>query len=724
MQLSGDKALAGAEADRLGFAATADAIADALLRQPKVDGLVVGIEGRWGSGKSSLVNMTVAALRRAETSRVPEIVEFKPWLIGDRNSLLLALFNELAVAVDAIEEGAGDASARRRRDLGSAGEKIRKFAAQLGGLGAMAKAAGAVVPALAILGEVAEATADAAKNLDKQPSITEEKGALRDRLALLPRRIVVTIDDVDRLEPSEAIEILRLVRSVADFPNVIYLLCYDPEIVAHSIEVAAQVDNGRTYIEKIVQIEISVPLPEAFDLRLWFRQEINALPHTSDEASTWRSRLESTINIEGGRYLSTPRHVARCLDGIRFFWSALHDQVDLSDLVWLHLIKVGNSKLYHWIESYLPETAAQASGVAIVSEEERRYSLEALEGALLAEGTKVEQVRHRLTEILPGFDWGFGFGEDRSSVHAHVPKEEIASAARSRRLASPDHYRLYFAIQQPRNSPSQADFEALFAAMDASVDDMSDLLGRWSKQRLTSGASKAEAVLSRIVDADGEAFGPGRSQVLLCALAQKVDELASEHEGSDNPLAWIEARRVMDWLLPQLGSRRDETLDRMFEGQALDWLTHILRKETIAHGRVGERPSSDRLLETGELDRISAIMADRYRKLCLEDWTKFRRPFSALFAWLKIANGNGPKEKFESIIVTDEGLLSVLEILGGRVTSTSRGEYMALMKSNLTHFIDYASARARTEKLAREATDPGLRQRAEKLAIQFANDDH
>jgi len=69
LDLSGDKALENSAEDRLGFAATAEAIAAAVLRQPVVDGLVIGVEGRWGSGKSSLVNMTVAALRASSSEQ-------------------------------------------------------------------------------------------------------------------------------------------------------------------------------------------------------------------------------------------------------------------------------------------------------------------------------------------------------------------------------------------------------------------------------------------------------------------------------------------------------------------------------------------------------------------------------------------------------------------------------------------------------------------------------
>jgi hypothetical protein len=91
----------------------------------------------------------------------------------------------------------------------------------------------------------------------------------------LGHRFVITIDDVDRLEPAEVIEILRLVRSVVDLPNVIYLLCYDSGTLAHSIETAVGVKSGHSYLEKIVQLTVMVPRPEPFQLRQWFSDELH-----------------------------------------------------------------------------------------------------------------------------------------------------------------------------------------------------------------------------------------------------------------------------------------------------------------------------------------------------------------------------------------------------------------------------------------------------------------
>lgn len=719
IELSGDKALEGVADDRLGFAAIAAAIAASLVKQSKVDGLVVGVEGRWGSGKSSLVNMMIDELRALELNTRPEIIEFKPWLIGDRDSLLLALFSELAAAVDSIEEAAGSAAGRQRRELGKVGEQVRQFAARLGGVGKAAKLAGPFVPVASLAGQMIESAADFAKALENKPSLAIEKGQLRERLRSLPRRIVVTIDDVDRLEPAEVLELLRLVRSVADFPNVVYVLCYDPGIVAHSIEVAAGISNGRAYIEKIVQVTASVPQPEAFDLRRWFSAEIENLPMASDEAGEWQFRLSSVVDVEGGRYLSTPRHVVRCLDSIRFFWSALQGRVDLADLVWLHLVKIGNPQLYDWIEGYLAEASAQASGMAVISDEAKQASRKKLDFALAVEGETFESWRDRLSGFLPGIQNGFKFDDSEGpDVYVSISKEEIARSASANALASPDHYRLYFAVQQPRHSPQKGDFDELTAALDSSVAEACKLLSRWASENLSTGATKAEVMLDRIAGGNGEILGE-RVEVLLVALADRLDILAViRDQGFSDPQIWTEGHRILKRFLPMLGERRSRVVSRLFEGRAIDWLTNLLRSELFAHGRVDDARRGEPLLDAGELDQVCSLMLARYRKLDIGALKKFRRPLSALFAWYQAGDIEGPRQLISGIAETDDGLIDVLRLLNGRVRS-SEGEFITLKESTLRYFLDYRAARARVEKLAHSAPDPALRSHARDLAQNF-----
>jgi predicted KAP-like P-loop ATPase len=83
--------------------------------------------------------------------------------------------------------------------------------------------------------------------------------------------IVVLVDEVDRVEDDEIRSIAQLVRSVADFPGISYVLAYDPKRVIQALGGAEKDDTlrdergrGRAYLEKIVQLQI--PLPVTFDL--------------------------------------------------------------------------------------------------------------------------------------------------------------------------------------------------------------------------------------------------------------------------------------------------------------------------------------------------------------------------------------------------------------------------------------------------------------------------
>ena len=59
-----------------------------------------------------------------------------------------------------------------------------------------------------------------------------------------------------------------------------YLLCYDATILKHALEKATGVGDGSTYLEKIAQTEIGVPLSESFALRRWFTAELKAFGET------------------------------------------------------------------------------------------------------------------------------------------------------------------------------------------------------------------------------------------------------------------------------------------------------------------------------------------------------------------------------------------------------------------------------------------------------------
>ena len=324
--IKGDRALASGDGDKLGFRDVAKRIATSLVDRASEDGLVVGIEGAWGSGKSSLMFLIGEELKRLPKSKEPTVIDFRPWLVGNRDALITSLFGELANELEKAALSAGDATPTYKANAKKAGEALRSFMSGISTTGS----------AIEVLGEASgwgpakwagkwlKAVGQMAQNKRKAPSLSDLKDNLVTSLRDLGHRFIVTIDDVDRLEPAEVIEILRLVRSVVDLPNVIYVLCYDIDILAHSIAQASGVHSGKDYLEKIVQLTVMVPKPEPLQLRQWFTDDLQlfAVPKNEDELA----RLKSVIDYEGGRQLKTPRSVVRALDAIRFFWPPLHKE--------------------------------------------------------------------------------------------------------------------------------------------------------------------------------------------------------------------------------------------------------------------------------------------------------------------------------------------------------------------------------------------------------------
>jgi predicted KAP-like P-loop ATPase len=319
------------------------------------DGFVIGIEGEWGSGKSSFINLVSDALHSTEDA--PEIVRFLPWLINSREGLLKELFTEITEAalhidVDEVQDrgwrkyvwtGHHSQQAERKKKLK---KLLSQFSSRLVQAGKLAELSGLVGA-----GTVVEAGVNAAKEWLGNTSLEKEKRQIQKELRKLKRKIVVLIDDLDRLESNEVAEILRLVRAVVDFPNVIYILCYSREILAKNIATALKIEKGEEFLEKIIQVRFSIPRPEAFDLRRMFRHDLQQLyPDLLDSEHPQShldiARLARIIDIEGGRALLTPRHVVRAVNALRFHATPVLENIDIPDMVWLQLIRLQSEDLY------------------------------------------------------------------------------------------------------------------------------------------------------------------------------------------------------------------------------------------------------------------------------------------------------------------------------------------------------------------------------------------
>lgn len=723
--IKGDRVLQAGDKDRLGFQGVAERIATSLVDRASEDGLVVGLEGVWGSGKSSLLFLISEELKKLPEDQRPSVINFRPWLIGKRDALISALFGDLTMELELIATKRGGIAHVTQEKAKKAVDALRGFVIGLGKVSPAVQLA-SDVSGLAHLGLVAKILnffSDAASKPKAALSLEELKANLVKSLRDLDHRFVITIDDVDRLEPSEVIEVLRLVRSVIDLPNVIYLLCYDSSILAHSIKKAAKVKSGKSYLEKIVQLTVMVPTPEPFQLRQWFSDELYLIGAAKDDDEF--SRLKDVIDHEGGRRLKTPRSVVRALDGIRFFWPPLRAvNADLSDLVWLQLIKDGNPKLYRWIEDYCGTATVLSLGAARVDDTEKAKLLDALV-ASCPEGYFDEHMyQFNFASQLPGVEANYSKAGGPFKIFQHVDSVKLEDAIRRKRVTSPDHYRLYFALSGPLHAITADQFTKMWKAAEAGSQQVGGELLKLHQESAAGSMSKADLLLERI-KAEHAILNPTQRMNLLASFSQVMDQAYKLHPFDEfflNSL-WYRAEIAIRPLLKNLSTvLRKEVIKNMFsDGQALGWLTTILRRETFAHGRVTSdraRPESDWIFTNGELDAIIRILTGRYRKLDLNQLSAIPNPLNILFAWRQSGDEKGPSIFVHKNIKTNQGLIKMLETMTSMINSSNRGNYQILKRSNLEFFLDYDKAFERITKLV---MDPKLGDRAKALLLAFKN---
>lgn len=666
----GDRPIQSADQDLFGFDPLAERIAQALTAQAATKGFVIGVEGLWGSGKSSVMALTLAHLKKMPADKVVAI-EFKPWLIGDRDQLLVALFEDLVKAIAGLEHARGDATNSTVLAATEVANKVRRFASHLGPLGKLAGVTGLVIPGLTIAGGILTQISDAAKEQATEPTLAEQKEDLASSLIRLDCRIVVAIDDVDRLEPREVAELLRLVRSVADFPNVSYLLCYDGAALANAIEKATDIENGRAYLQKIVQTEIAVPRPESFALRRWFSSELARLVGCNQERAPY---LTQVIDETGGRSFDTPRMVVRVLDSLRTYLPGLEGRVDLPDLVWLRIIAVASPNLYRWIEEYLTAYSALAAGRVHISDEQRADMARRLDVALAQDGITGKMFFYELDRHLPGIST-LSFDKDpEKRLFSQHQRMSHFKDVQDARLASPSHSRLYFTLVEPPDSVGDMDIaDVLHAARDG-VNDAAMLILQMGGAIGDAGATKAEKLLDQLRHVDGDTLAGWPLENLLMAVSNAADELG-RHESRDDwgyPRVWYLAKDLLKRIHSRIPDQRWAPVIReLFEQSvSLGFLSYLLRDETFGHGFYGNRPDPmERLTSREDFEQIREIMLARYNEEGLDKVLCHQNSTTMLYAWSQ-AGGRGELIKLIATrAVDDRWLLDFLK----RISSTSSG---------------------------------------------------
>jgi hypothetical protein len=335
--------------DVLGFSGFSKRLSETVLSISSPDGFVIGLCGPWGSGKTTALNFTKAYLQKhnqeLEEQDLPvTVIDFEPWLFSGRSDLIAAFFQVLA------EHLPSDVSASKRFGV-SLGRFAKGNSESLAGL--VAAVGLTVDPTVGVL-------SGAATNMGKRslessldrwlstPSLQSSYALLVKRLLSEKRRILVVIDDLDRLSTDEIRSMMQMVKSVGKLPYVTYLLSYDRKHVWAALEEGRTVDPLEpTFAEKIIQQELTLPKPASSALLSLLDKDIGFIAEQIEASDRWRQIVLHGVR----RWMKTPRDVNRYTNALKFTWPALESEVDPADIIAIEGLRLFEPRIFDWIKA-------------------------------------------------------------------------------------------------------------------------------------------------------------------------------------------------------------------------------------------------------------------------------------------------------------------------------------------------------------------------------------
>lgn len=179
--------------DQYGVTPFAKALAKSVLNIEKPIGTTIALNGPWGSGKSSAVNLIRSALRNANDPQLV-ITEFKCWWYRGEEALALAFLQNLnAVLGSTLKDQVKGLIPRLGRGILQAGPVIGP--------------AIALTPAAPLVNLFIGGLTFAKRFFPEGDTLEATFQKLAEILAQQDRRFFVIIDDLDRLSQDEALAI-------------------------------------------------------------------------------------------------------------------------------------------------------------------------------------------------------------------------------------------------------------------------------------------------------------------------------------------------------------------------------------------------------------------------------------------------------------------------------------------------------------------------------------
>lgn len=323
---SADAPVSLKEQDKFSRWEFAERVGQVIAKRDDPSSLVIGLYGVWGDGKTSVLNFIQESLKSEEKVIC---IKFNPWRFGSEDDLLKGFFFTIAEALDTKLITNRD----NFKDL------VKNLAPHVG-----------TPIKLSWLGNIIS------HFIKKVNTNTDElKKRVETALEKSQKRVLILIDDVDRLDKAEIQLLFKIVKLIADFKYTSYILAFDKDIVTSSLQdryASSNHNAGEAFLEKIIQIPLHLPAANKAVLQQFCYDDINnALALAEIELTEQQVNEFLRYFIAFDEQLCTPRKTKLYGNTLLFSLPILKGEVNPVDLMLIEGIRIFYPSLYETIRN-------------------------------------------------------------------------------------------------------------------------------------------------------------------------------------------------------------------------------------------------------------------------------------------------------------------------------------------------------------------------------------
>ncbi len=647
MKFEPDKPIKSINDDTLGRTSFVKYFEEALIDYDQKESIVIGIFGDWGSGKTSLINMALENIEINEKfdipGRKPVVIRFSPWNYSKQEEITTQFFKELYAKLGKL------GAIKKTKKIGELLEKYARIVEPFSSKVSWAfRSAGKISKRLW---------------LSKYGDLATVKAELNKHLESLEYKILVVIDDIDRLSNKEILKIFQLVKSVGDLNNLIYIMVFDKKYVIDVLE--SENIDGQKYIEKVIQVPIDIPALSGKELEnILFKslqRIIDKIPSQKWDQEYWDEVYKRNLRF----FFKNIRDVVRYSNSLSFGYNILKGEVNAVDFFTITALRVFVPEVYKSIidnrDIFLGTTVLgmfdQHFGM---DDEAKKPFKEKFEKIVqLSQKYDSRMIENLLTTLFPKV---LGLFQP-----LQIHPEEYENWRREIRICIPDFFDRYFLFTVPEYDLSQEEFESILRYL-GDTDKLSDTIIELKRNR------KAEMFLERLED-NYSMIPDEHIETTVTALLIAGDKVIEDEYG----LRDIEIARTLKRLIIRLVHRLEDSVSRYelllnsIKNVRDSIYTSCMIVDSLddQHGkyRTDLKPlrKSEQTVSSGHLAPLENLVLEKIRNMSKESTLTTNEYLRYLLAaWKQWGSPEEVEQFIEDLISKDDGLVRFISSFLGR----------------------------------------------------------